>query len=247
MQEANELLQNIRTINLMTWEIQFKDRVLEKRGVEMQRMRTSFIWWSVSMTVFHSLPFVVTILTISIYTVMFGNNLGTTVALPALVIFLVIRIPLDRLSDSIIFLVQAHVSLVRIEKFLMEQETRKCDQLFWKGPGTVGFKNATLTWPTGRDYSVSDQADQETSPSPQFALKYLNIKFPKDALSIVCGVSGSGKLSLLLALLGEMNLVGGEILMSSDEIGRESFSSLELESNPPQSVAYCPQEAWIMN
>lgn len=93
---SNEVLNAIRTIKYYAWEAQFRDRVLQKRQAEMKVMRTRFVWWSITMTVFHSLPFIVTIITCFFHTVIFHQSLNTLIAFPALAIFSVLRIPLDR-------------------------------------------------------------------------------------------------------------------------------------------------------
>ncbi|KAJ3341071.1 Multidrug resistance-associated protein 1 [Gonapodya sp. JEL0774] len=61
-----------------------------------------------------------------------------------------------------------------------------------------------------------------------YVLSDVNITVPRGALVTVVGVVGSGKSSLLNALLGEMRRVGG---------------SIELNG----TVAYVPQTAWIVN
>jgi len=58
IQSSNELIQNIRIIKYLAWELPFRERVLEKRREELKRMRSRFIWWSISMTIFHALPLV---------------------------------------------------------------------------------------------------------------------------------------------------------------------------------------------
>jgi len=59
-------------------------------------------------------------------------------------------------------------------------------------------------------------------------LKNINLSVKPGSLIAVVGTVGSGKSSLLSALLGEMNKVSGSV----NSIG---------------SVAYVPQQAWIQN
>lgn len=93
---SNELFNAYRTIKYYAWETAFRDRVLDKRREEMRDMRSRFIWWSINMTIFHSLPFIVTIFTCFLYTIVWKQELGTSIAFPALATFSVIRIPLNR-------------------------------------------------------------------------------------------------------------------------------------------------------
>ncbi|KAL3421216.1 ATP-dependent bile acid permease [Phlyctema vagabunda] len=245
IQSSNELINNIRTIKYLAWEASFKERVLEKRRVELKRLRTRVIWWSINMTIFHSLPFIVTIFTCLFYTVIWGNNLGTSTAFPALALFTIIRIPLDRMAASIAYVLQAHVSVVRIDGFLKERDTDKYSQLARNQDLDIGFEKATLAWPTG---GGSDYEDQPVTQ--QFQLHDLNIKFRESALNVVCGPSGSGKSSLLLALLGEMNLITGRVFLPHEPPMdlQDEFADFQDGSNHLSAVtAYCPQEAWILN
>lgn len=61
-----------------------------------------------------------------------------------------------------------------------------------------------------------------------FKMQEMNVELPKGALCFVVGKVGSGKSSLLQALIGEMNKTAGTVQMSG-------------------SVAYCTQIPWIQN
>ncbi|KAK6824612.1 ATP-dependent bile acid permease [Apiospora arundinis] len=247
----NEVLRTVRSIKYYGWEIAFRDRILATRATELGKLRSRFVWWSVSMTVFYSLPYIATLLTFLLYTGVYKHQLRTTTAFPALATFSVLRIPLNRLADSITFLIQAYESLLRVERFLREPESEKYDQLTMEDSSTVGFDNATLSWPraTGHAFSASDPgiALGAMASGDTFILKDLSINFRPGALNVVCGPSGSGKSSILLALLGEMHLSCGRVLLpySSEPDGWDG------EQEPTDwladSTAYCPHEAWIMN
>jgi ATP-binding cassette subfamily C (CFTR/MRP) protein 1 len=62
-----------------------------------------------------------------------------------------------------------------------------------------------------------------------FALRSMTLKIPRGQLSAIAGPVGSGKSSLLLALIGEMKQTRGD---------RPVFGG---------SVGYCAQTAWIQN
>lgn len=250
IQASNELLHNIRTIKYCALEVPFKERVLERRGPEIKRMRSRFIWWSISMILFYSLPFIMTVLTFFCYTIVLGNNLGTSVAFPSLAVFAVLRIPLNRMADSITFLLQAHVSLLRISEFLKERETGKYIQLSRSDTSFIGFDDATLAWPASRPTNPLDEGCIILTEMPSFRpfrLQSLRIAFQKSALNVVCGPSGSGKSSLLLALLGEMDLIRGQVFFPHNEI-KSNLTGLQTPTNSLlETTVYCAQEPWIMN
>ncbi|KAK3320254.1 putative ATP-dependent bile acid permease [Cercophora scortea] len=249
IQTSNELLQTVRVIKYYAWEFAFRERVLDKRRVELKRLRARFVWWSLSMTVFHSLPLVTTMLTFFVHTVVFQRDLGTSVAFPALAMFAIIRIPLDRLSDSITFLIEANVSLVRIGKFLEERGSDKYKQLLGQDGSVIGFDAATLSWPSTRLTSVVSPSEDSPlltnndTSHMDFTLRDLTINFQHGTLNVVCGPTGSGKSSLLLALLGEMHLEHGRVLLPG--LGNHTTNT----HNPTFSTttAYCPHDPWITN
>lgn len=160
------------------------------------------------------------------------------------------------MADSIKFLIQAHVSFVRMEKFLREPETEKRAQLSNSDLGLVGFHRATLTWPMSdiRSNVTASENIQllNTDPlSSNFRLENIDIEFRQEALNIVCGPSGSGKSSLLLALLGEMQLEGGRIYLPHNYTSSRplSFShpGIDWAFELNDTTAYCPHEPWILN
>ncbi|KAF2725292.1 putative multidrug resistance protein [Polychaeton citri CBS 116435] len=250
---SNEVINNIRTIKYCAWESPFSQRVLEKRAAEVKFLGARFFWWSIIMTIFHSLPYLVTILTCLFYSVIWGHELRTSIAFPALAIFAVLRIPLDHLAETISFVLRGRVSLGRIDTFLRERETSKYVQLKTASNplNEIGFVDATLAWPAAFASSIPGNDDTEgsnllseqpTAPS-SFRLQGLQLHFKQQGLNIVCGASGSGKSSLLLALLGEMDLISGGVLMPHED----ERDTLRAGQYLLQSTAYCPQEPWIMN
>ncbi|KAJ2669210.1 hypothetical protein GGI25_006227, partial [Coemansia spiralis] len=88
-----------------------------------------------------------------------------------------------------------------------------------------------------------------------FSLKNIDIQFPIDGLSIVAGPTGSGKSSLLSALIGEMTLTRGRILLPTVNASMVAASDgkyrdvieLSNEGLAINAIAYVAQEAWLRN
>ncbi|KAJ2056332.1 hypothetical protein GGI17_006250 [Coemansia sp. S146] len=89
----------------------------------------------------------------------------------------------------------------------------------------------------------------------RFALKDIDVRFPHGVLSIVAGPTGSGKSSLLSALIGEMMLTRGRILLptANSRLGVNGVNKyrdiIELsdEGLVIRDIAYVAQEAWLRN
>jgi ABC-type multidrug transport system ATPase subunit len=130
----------------------------------------------------------------------------------------------------------------RVEEFLNEEETEKYDQLSHdnldeNGNKMIGFNNATFSW--GGKESPTDEI------STAFRLMDLDIKFEIGKLNIIAGPTGSGKTSLLMALLGEMTLIKGKVFLPGG-YSREDVLP-DPETGLTESVAYCAQQAWLVN
>ena len=67
-----------------------------------------------------------------------------------------------------------------------------------------------------------------STPRPSFILQDLTLSFPPGALSLVCGKLGSGKTLLLLGLLGEADVLAGQ---------------LSCPRSPPDALAVFAREA----
>ena len=239
---TNEVLSNIRIIKYFAWEQRFQHIVNDKRAIELRATRNKFILWTAASVVWYGVPLVVTALSFLIYTVVEKKDLIPSVAFTALSLFSLLRYPLDRVADMMARVQASKVSVDRVDEFLNEDETEKFIQLskepkYENGQMVIGFDNATFTW-GGNDVPSDKQAQM-------FRMINLDIRFQIGRLNIVAGSTGSGKTSLLMALLGEMTLLGGSVYLPGG-YSREKLRS-DPETGLTESVAYCAQQAWLVN
>ncbi|KAJ2843301.1 hypothetical protein IWW36_005610, partial [Coemansia brasiliensis] len=109
---------------------------------------------------------------------------------------------------------------------------------------------------------VDQQASSNSKPASskgtvRFKLSDITLQFPIGGLSLVVGPTGSGKSSLLSALIGEMTLTKGRIILPTADprvLDAQLQNSryrevIELASQGPvmTDVAYVSQEAWLRN
>lgn len=111
----------------------------------------------------------------------------------------------------IAYIVQAWVSVKRINKFMNAEEIDPDNVTHNPSSDALSIDDGTFTW------------GGETT-----TLKNINLKVKKGNLTAIVGQVGSGKTSLISALLGEMEKVKGQV-------------------NVDGRVAYVPQQAWIQN
>ena len=236
---TNEVLQNIRIIKYFAWEQRFQNNVNEKRHIELNALWRKYFLWASAATIWSAVPILITFISFLMYTQVEQRPLVPSIAFPALSMFSLLRIPLDQLADMVAHVQESKVSVDRVEKFLEEGETEKYAQMRQNRrrslPQTrIALESATLTWGT----TTADATEA-------FRLINMNVEFEIGQLNVIAGPTGSGKTSLLMALLGEMQLLNGSVHIPGGSIRQD------LRPHPvtglTESVAYCAQQAWLVN
>ncbi|KAI0471516.1 hypothetical protein GGR56DRAFT_654458 [Xylariaceae sp. FL0804] len=239
---TNEVLQNIRIIKYFAWEERFSHIVDEKRRVELRALRNRYIVWASAVAVWNTVPVLITFFSFLVYTKIEQKPLYPSVAFTAISLFLLLRIPLDQLGDMLAHVQEASVSVNRVEKFLSEGETEKYEQLGTDnvdedGNKVIGFRDATFIW--GKKDAVAPDG------STAFRLLDMNVDFKIGKLNIIAGPTGSGKTSMLMALLGEMTLSKGRVYLpggrSREDVRPDPATGLA------ETCAYVAQSAWLVN
>lgn len=164
----------------------------------------------------------VSFVTFVIYTKIAGKELDATTSFTSLALFNALRAPLIYFPNVLLQFFSARISLKRISSFLKQGDLEGWDNnrntfIETEPPTgtTVGFTNAWFTWfdditetkPVTKAESlplVKGLPKQLKTPEdpPCFSLKNLHVNFPVGGLSVICGATGSGKSSVMQALLG---------------------------------------------
>jgi ABC-type multidrug transport system fused ATPase/permease subunit len=197
------------------------------------------------------MPLLISFASFFLYSAVLGNPLTPSLAFTSLSLFNLLKMPLDDLVGMITRTQDTLSSIQRVETFLKEEETEKyvaLAQTQHEGFSQIGFEHATISW---GDVAERASNAQETkikkgiSSGTAFTFNNLDIHFAVGKLNLIVGATGSGKSSMLLALLGEMNTISGRILTSST-MDRNKLT-VDPKTGLVDGVAYCAQEAWLMN
>ncbi|ODQ64107.1 hypothetical protein NADFUDRAFT_84114 [Nadsonia fulvescens var. elongata DSM 6958] len=236
IEKTNEILQAIRIIKFFAWEKRFAKVVTDVREKELKVLKERFVVSTLVSSVWFLSPTIITMFSFGIYTMIEKRQLTTSVAFTALSLFNIMRTPMDQISNTITSIVQSKVSLERVQKFIDEENTGKYVQLSnnFRGPNSpiIGFEQASFAWDI-----LSDDSD--------FRLRDLDIAFQIGKLNVIVGPTGAGKSSLLLALLGEMDLIEGQVFLPAPDAS--SQLPIDPHTGLTESVAYCSQQAWLLN
>ena len=246
----NEVLQSIRIIKFFAWEDRFNAIVNEARQEELNWLRERLLLWAGYGVLWFGFPIIVTLATFTSYTKWFGHELTAPTAFTALSLFTILKHPIDQLADMITNVIQSKVSLDRVDEFLREEETEKYATAVKRRKSSVlrsgnsaRFENATFTWASKTEIA-KEGGDPAAIAALAFQLRDISIEFPSDALTLIVGPTGSGKTSLLMALLGELTLLNGSVYLPC--MAREEVLE-DPELGLTETVAYCAQQAWLLN
>lgn len=239
---TNEILQNIRIIKYFAWEYRFSEIVDEKRKAELKALRRRYMIWAAAVAVWNTVPILITFFSFLSYTLIEKKPLYPSIAFTAISLFMLLRYPMDQIGDMIAHVQESKVSVDRIEDFLSEEETSKFEQLGEEnidenGKRIIGFRDATFIW--GSKDAVAEDG------SMAFRLLDIDIDFRLGKLNVITGPTGSGKTSLLMALLGEMTLMSGKVYLPGGR-SREDVP-VDPETGLAETCAYVAQSAWLVN
>ncbi|XP_039751039.1 multidrug resistance-associated protein 1 isoform X3 [Pararge aegeria] len=210
----NEVLNGIKVLKMYAWEPSFEEQILKIRNKEMNVLKQTAYLNSATSFIWSCAPFLVSLMSFGCFVLVNDHEvLDSKRAFVALSLFNILRFPLSMLPNVISNVVQTAVGIKRLNKFMnceeLNVESVEHDP---KEPNPLVIENGHFTW------------GDESQPT----LKNINIHIPRGSLVAVVGAVGSGKSSLLSALLGEMNKISGRV-------------------NTTGSVAYVSQQAWIQN
>ncbi|XP_038214944.1 multidrug resistance-associated protein 1 isoform X4 [Zerene cesonia] len=210
----NEVLNGIKVLKMYAWEPSFEEQILKIRNKEMNVLKQTAYLNSATSFIWSCAPFLVSLMSFGCFVLVNDTEvLDSKRAFVALSLFNILRFPLSMLPNVISNVVQTAVGMKRLNKF-MNCEELDIDSVEHdpKDPNPLSIENAHFSW------------GDDSEP----VLKNINLQVPRGHLVAVVGAVGSGKSSLLAALLGEMNKISGRV-------------------NTNGTTAYVSQQAWIQN
>uniref|UniRef100_K3WSA8 Uncharacterized protein n=1 Tax=Globisporangium ultimum (strain ATCC 200006 / CBS 805.95 / DAOM BR144) TaxID=431595 RepID=K3WSA8_GLOUD len=224
MKAVKEVFGAIQTVKLYAWETKFLEKIRSWRAKEMKLIARYMYIVQFAMFLFFMTPMCVSVASFAVYALVMKKTLTASKVFTSMVLFGSIRGPLSNLPEAIQTLVQARISLRRIETFLSMEEvdSSRVSHDASKHPDDVAvcMKQTSISWSTS-----SDSESSHSFPG----LSNINLEFKRGDFVVIHGAVGSGKSSLCSALLGEASITSGSIFVRGN------------------SIAYYSQQPWVQN
>ncbi|TPX37747.1 hypothetical protein SmJEL517_g00607 [Synchytrium microbalum] len=239
----SDMLHGMQVVKLYSWENPFKDRIVKLRDTELHFTGKANTLRAINEGLFFSSAGLISLFAFGTYWLL-GNTLSPSKVFMTVYLHGLIRETVgNALPKCIQFSTEARVSLGRIQEFFLQPEvgdkelSKEGAELLasYQDPTVlVAAKDASFAWLTGRpDSSEEDTAsstDAKTDiPEKQNdplhrppVLQHVSFTLKRGEVLGVCGPVGSGKTSLVSAILGEMEQVGGVLAVASKKL---SYSS----------------------
>jgi ATP-binding cassette subfamily C (CFTR/MRP) protein 1 len=216
---TTEILNNIKSIKLYSWTSAFADKLAHIRNdKELKTLRKIGGAQAASRFCWNTTPFLVSCATFTLYVVVNKAPLSVDLVFPALTLFNLLTMPLTQLPNIITSVVESTVAANRLKSFLTAGEIQNdavesLPAATEDGQESVTMREASFTWGSSDSKQV---------------LSDISFSARKGELNCIVGRVGSGKSSLLQAILGDLHKVHGKVSARG-------------------TIAYVAQNAWIMN
>lgn len=255
VQTMGEVLSGIRTVKLSAWEPHFMKVISNLRGREVRHLRVQAIVRALNAALFFAAPVIVALATFTAYTLFFRMPLSPSLVFSTLSYFSTLSVVLNLMPLGWLAASETLVSGRRFDAFfdlpelpssskrtrLDVTETRNGESEEWEEHNDTesmsdsdvmeswrgGAPEGARVWMHHAQFSYA-QPDLTESRDLATVLTDVNLSVSDGELVCIVGPVGSGKSSLLLAILDEVLCTSGRV----HKRGR---------------VAYCAQEPWIIN
>ncbi|GAB4815546.1 hypothetical protein N2152v2_002592 [Parachlorella kessleri] len=193
---CTEVITGIKAIKLYAWEGPYVERISALREEELGAIRQSSLLGTFNNLVFTTAPVLISLAAFLAYAAL-GYPLTAAVAFPALSLFNLLRFPVAMFPQQIVNIINGRVALSRIQAFMEVDEMVQ-----------PALQPRALAPAPAVDMRGADFAWKAASPP---LLRGIDLEVAAGRLVIVVGSVGTGKSSLLAAILGEMVAVKGSV------------------------------------
>uniref|UniRef100_A0A4D5R9Z5 ABC protein, subfamily ABCC n=1 Tax=Scolopendra viridis TaxID=118503 RepID=A0A4D5R9Z5_SCOVI len=248
---VNEILTCVKLIKLYAWEKPFAKSISEIRKQERKLLEKAAYVQSTSIAMAPTVPIIAAIVTFLAH-IGAGNNLTPAEAFTVIGGYTAIRFTFAIIPYSISSIAELIPSIARMKSVLLMEDKQPFMVKPPEEDQAIFISQATLAWDipqktvkakkknkkvkkrkelkhyVSEEEKVNLKENTEMNNHTISTLFSIDLILRKGQLIGVCGSVGSGKSSLIAAILGQMRIVSGKIACQG-------------------KIAYAAQQAWILN
>ncbi|KAL8393509.1 hypothetical protein RB595_003310 [Gaeumannomyces hyphopodioides] len=234
MEVVTEALQGIRQIKFSALEPQWEKKVEGVRSRELKAVWKVFLADTVLIGCWVTSPVMLSAVALAAYAYLNGE-LTPSVAFVSIGVFKALEMTLSVVPELTTDLLDAWVSINRIEEYLNSPDIKSNA----KESDDITLDRASIAWPS----------DEKLGEDERFVLRDVSLTFPRGELSVISGKTGTGKSLMLAAILGEVDLLAGDLYLPRAPPLHERHDKKATKANwiIPNSIAYVAQIPWIEN
>ncbi|KAJ6588712.1 multidrug resistance-associated ABC transporter [Mycena capillaripes] len=215
----SEILANIKSIKLYAWESAFLRKISAVRNEkELRTLRKIGVLNSTTSTLMNGVPLLVAFASFAVAST--GSRpLTSEIIFPAISVFMLLQFPLSMISSIISQIMEGLVSAKRLSDFFQSPELQ---------PDVRDLVQKPNLQQGDQVLNIKDCDFRWDSKDVVPTLENINLVIRQGELTGIMGRVGAGKTSLLSAIIGDMSRSEGKVTLFG-------------------SVAYAPQNPWIMS
>lgn len=237
-----EALRNIRQIKFSASEEKWARAINSKRDSELQWLWKASCYNAASVSMWILGPLLLSVTTLITFALIHGE-LPASVAFTAVSIFASLETSISSLPEAISRGIEAKISADRIDIYMGSSEKKSITSAV----STISFRHATIAWPVAEAAGEGPKLGHYDNRQ-RFLLQHLNLVFPPKNLTVVGGKTASGKSLLLASIIGECDVLAGEVQRPHAPLNSLRGSQVSLDDWVIDSgVAYVAQDPWIAN
>ena len=219
---VSEALRGLRQIRLFSMEPFWQDRIFAARNYNLAAAWKVSVHEEIINLVTTLGPVLFTSVTVSIYAFRTGH-FSPSVAFTSINLFGNLHAVIKQLPTRFASLHRARLSYSKLQLYFQQPEQTRQAII----ANTVSLQNANLSWVEDDNGAI---------------LKNVDLKFPKNGISLVTGQVGSGKSLLLSSILEEARVQSGKLAKPAVDTSSGTSAARSIVAG---SVAFVSQPPWI--
>ncbi|KAF9007200.1 hypothetical protein BDQ17DRAFT_1351594 [Cyathus striatus] len=249
----SELISAVKFIKFFAWEEKWIQRVLDAREAEMKWMVKARVNSVMFYLLWSCAPILVSIVSFFTY-VMLGNELTVSVAFTAIMLFSMVRTPLNVIPAWIVQILQTGVAMKRISVYLDEDEVdgqvcslkKDLSEPELEGEAGLGLRAATLKWNEVPEAKEEDDKDKKKDKGKKSASASETDSPAREDNESATTATAIGDVDLLASSSPgdhRFELKDIDVIFPEGELSVTAL--LVYENGYMQAISYASQSPWL--